>query len=167
MTYEPGGDEDAAAHRLLIGAIVCASPGSRDRVFEMLAPGDLDTPLAADALEILRSLHQDGVIDPAVLTEQFADTVYARQKAPRRPGDGIPARYPVGPISWLANAYSDAARFDNFGAVILAMPWAGTGRRRVLAYAAGRLAEAALGEADDEDIAHLAGKLLPLIEVTS
>ena len=157
-------DQLAEDHRLLIGAIVNASPATRSKVFGRLGQDDLDTPLAADALEILRVLHNDGVTDRLELTEQFAATVYDRARAPRRPGDPIPARYPCGPITWLAHAYSDAARFDNFGAAILALPHAGTGRRRALAEAAFRLARAAQsGEADHDDIACLVDKLLPLL----
>ncbi|WP_420123715.1 hypothetical protein [Nakamurella sp.] len=157
----------AEEHRLLIGAIVNASPAIRDKVFAMLGPGDLDTPLAADALEILRVLHQDGVTDRLELTEQFSSTVYARARAPRRPGDPIPARYPCGPITWLARAYSDAVRLDD-GAAILAMPYAGAGRRRALAEAADRLAQAARsGEADHDDLACLVEKLLPLLGLYS
>lgn len=157
-------DALAEEHRFLIGAIVNASPTTRDKVFAMLGPGDLDTPLAADALEILRVLHQDGVTNRLELTEQFAATVYDRARAQRRPGDPIPARYPCGPITWLAHAYSDAARFDDYGAAILALPYAGTGRRRALAEAAFRLARAAqCGEADHDDLASLVDKLLPLL----
>lgn len=157
-------DRLAEEHRLLIGAVVNATPATRSRMFTMLGPDDLDTPLASDALSILRTLHNDGVTDRLALTEQFAATVYARARAPRRPGDPIPARYPAGPVSWLAHAYCDAVRLDD-GAAILAMPYAGTGRRRALADAAWRLAQAARsGEADDDDLACVADKLRPLLD---
>ena len=45
-----GHDQVAEAHRLLVGAVVNAPPSVRDRVFGLLAPGDLDTPIASDAL---------------------------------------------------------------------------------------------------------------------
>lgn len=158
-------DQLAEGHRILVGSIVNASPATRSRVFAMLGPGDLDTPLAADALEILRTLHNDGVIDRLALTEQFSATVYERARAVRQPGDPIPARYPCGPITWLAHAFSDAARLDDYGAAILALTYAGTGRRRALAESAGRLAQAARsGEADHDDLVCLVGKLLPLLD---
>lgn len=152
-------DQLAEDHRLLIGAIINASPTSRGRVFTMLAPGDLDTPIAADALEILRTLHNDGVIDGADLTQQFAATVNARQRTARRPGDPIPVRYPVGPITWMAHAYADAARLAETGAPVMAMPYAGTGRRRAIADAADRLARVARSEADDQDVAAMVDAL--------
>ena len=128
-----------------------------------MKPGDRHTAKNTTHLEILRVLHNDEVTDTADVTEQFAETVNARRRAHRQ-GDPIPASYPVGPISWLANAYCDAAKLSEVGAVVMAMVYSGTGHRRALAEASDRLAQAARGQADDEDMSSVVAKLLPLVE---
>lgn len=158
-------DRLAEDHRLLIGAVIAAPAPVRDRLFGMLQPGDLDTPLAADALEVLRALHSDGVTDHGDLVDQFAQTITARRRGSDRPGYLSWVRYPVGPIHWLASAFSDAAHLGEHGAVVLGLQYSGTGRRRAVADAAGRLADAARsGEADHDDLVSLVDKLLPLLD---
>lgn len=150
-------------HRQLVGSIICASAGVRDRLFRTLAPGDLDTPVAADALEILRALHADGVTDRADLCEQFADRVADRRRN-HCPGDRLKAQYPGGPKVWLATAFRDAIPLGEHGAMVLALQYSGTGHRRAVAHAADVLARAARDpQMDQDDVDAAAEHLLPLI----
>lgn len=157
--------QDVERERLLVGALIHCGPSTRELVFGMLAADDLDNPLAADAFEILRSLHRDGVTDIGDLSERFRLTVNARRRASRQMGDTVPFSYGGAPASWLADCYTAAAVLgDQRSAILLALPMVGAGQRRALADAAEQLAQAARTEADDDDLAALVGRLVPLLE---
>lgn len=161
-------DEIAVEQQRLVGAFMHAPPSVRDRVNRILEPGDL-LPVPDDAMSILRVGCARGLTEVGELAEFFTMTVHNRKRAPRKPGDPLPIRYSPGPESWIAGAFTSVARMpDLTSAIVLALPFVGTGRRRAIAYAAAELARAARNpEFDQDDIDAAVARLLKLLGVAS
>lgn len=165
---DPTGNELIGDQINWLGAYLNATPEVRRRCDRMLGRGDLDEPVA-DAYAIVRAGCDSGLTDVGDLAEYFVTAVHQRARAPRQPGDALPMRYVPGPESFIARAFTSVARMpDVTSAVVLALPFAGTGRRRAIAHAASELARAAANfEFDADDVGAASERLLALLGVVS